>query len=263
MGERDHRTSPRHAFTLVEFLCAVAILLVLGSILAGATTRLIHSSSLATSAANIRQLAAGAAAYLGENNQTFWKYRENLPGQGVRWWFGFETLASLGMAEGKRQVDPYNGPLGAYVPAGFRPDPSFAIGGKAFKPKYQFGYIGVGYNVLLADSEFRSPRAWIGTGSPARLGQLSDPSRVVVFATSAQINAFQPPASSANPMLEEFYGLDEREVTVHFRNAGRAMVAYATGNAGFLEIEESTRDRRAPDANVGRFAPVGSTEHLR
>lgn len=249
-------------FTLLELLSSAAIILLLGALVAGAGGELMRNSSLAASASNLRQLAAGMAAYLGDNGQTFWRYREVVPGQGVRWWFGLEPFASLGKAEGERDFDPASGPLGGYIPAGFRPDPSFRYGGRALKPKYRFGYIGVGYNVLLADSQFRSRPAWMGTGIPARLGQLEQPSRVVVFATSAQVNTFQPPASPSNPMIEEFYGLDENEVTVHFRHHGKAMVVFADGNAGFLPMDESTRDPRAPRANVGRFAPVGSRQWL-
>ncbi|MCX7869870.1 MAG: hypothetical protein N2322_07960 [Terrimicrobiaceae bacterium] len=250
-------------YTLVELLGSTAIVLVLGTLMLGAGGRAMEASALATSAANLRQLAAGMASYLGENNQTFWKYRENVAGQGVRWWFGLEPFGSLSAGEGEREFDAQAGPLGPYIPAGLRPDPSFRYGGRAFKPKYRFGYIGVGYNVLLADSEFRSRPGWMGTGAPARWGQFANPSKVVVFATSAQVNTFQAPASPSNPMIEEFYGLDENEVTVHFRNAGRAMVVFADGNAGFLPMDEGTRDMRAPRANVGRFAPVGSRQWLR
>jgi hypothetical protein len=41
------------------------------------------------------------------------------------------------------------------------------------------------------------------------------------------------------------------------------MVAYATGNAGFLPLDPSTLNRNAPGANIGRFAPRGSTLHLK
>ena len=250
-------------FTLPELLGSATIVLILGALLAGAGGRVLESSALATSASNLRQLGAGMVAYLGENNQTFWKYRENIPSQGVRWWFGLEPWASLGAGEGEREFDPAAGPLGPYIPAGFRPDPSFRYGGRAFKPKYRFGYIGVGYNVLLADSQFRSRPGWMGTGQPARWGQIEHPSRAVVFATSAQVNTFQAPASPSRPMIEEFYGLDENEITVHFRHRGKAMVVFADGNAGFLHMDESTRDLRAPKANIGRLAPVGSTTWLR
>lgn len=232
--------------------------------------KVIRQSSLATSANNIRQLAAGAAAYLGDNNYTFWRYRRivntatvmaetGMSERGDLWWFGFERAASTSAPEGNRQFDSEKSPLAGYVPAGFRPDPSLAFAGKALKPKYKFGYIGVGYNVHLGGG-------WMN-GNPLRFFELSNPERTVVFATSAQVNTFQSPASRENPMIEDFYGFDNgatgNQPSVHFRHHGKAMVVFATGNAGFLEMDESTRDPRAPEANVGRFAPAGSLKYLR
>jgi prepilin-type N-terminal cleavage/methylation domain-containing protein len=245
-------------FTLVELLTVVAILAILITLSAATAQQVIRQSSLATSANNIRQLAAGAAAYLGDNNYTFWRFREGVPdpgNRGVRWWFGFEPQHSLSLPEGRRILDTMDGPLGHYVPGGFRPDPSFGHTGKPFKPKYQFGYIGVGYNVLLGGG-------WTG-GAPMRYFELENPQETVVFATSAQVNIFQRPASARNPMIEEFYGFDQNETTIHFRHGDQALVVYATGNAGFLPMEKSTQDKRAPEANVGRFAPRGSFKYLR
>ena len=248
---------PSQGFSLVELMVSMAIVSVLGAIVFVAAKQAYSSSSLAVSANNIRQLAAGGMAYLGDNNYTFWPYRANdaANGVGATWWFGFESAASMSSAEGQRNFDPTKGPLGNYVPKGFRPDPSFAVGGKAFKPKYRNGYIGVGYNTLLGGG-------FMGTGALMRQTALSDPSQVVVFFTAAQVNTFQRPASARNPMLEEFYGIDEREVTAHFRHAGKAMVSFASGNAGFLPMDEATRDIRSPQANIGRFAPRGSRKFL-
>lgn len=243
---------------MVELLAVVAILAVLVTLTAAAAQRVMLNSSLAASANNIRQLAAGAAAYLGDNNYQFWPWRRPVAdpsNRGMQWWFGFEPVASLSRPEGQRTLDPAGGPLGVYVPGGMRPDPSLAFSGKPFKPKYQFGYIGVGYNVLLGGG-------WNGL-SPMKYFDLAKPHETVVFATCAQVNTFQRPASASNPMIEDFYGFDEKETTIHFRHHGRAMVVFATGNAGFLEIDESTRDKRAPEANVGRFAPAGSFRYLR
>jgi prepilin-type N-terminal cleavage/methylation domain-containing protein len=248
---------PSRGFSLAELMVSLAIVCVLGAIVFVAAKQAYASSSLAVSANNIRQLAAGGMAYLGDNNYTFWPYRTNdaANGVGATWWFGFETASSMSSPEGQRNFDPTKGPLANYVPKGFRPDPSFALGGKAFKPKYRNGYIGVGYNTLLGGG-------FIGSGVLKRQTTLSDPSQVVVFFTAAQVNTFQRPASARNPMLEEFYGIDEREVTAHFRHGGKAMVSFASGNAGFLPMDESTRDMRSPQANIGRFAPRGSTKFL-
>ena len=246
------------AFTLIEVTIVTAIVLVLGACLTGAGWKVYETSSLAVSANTLRQLAAGAASYLGDHNQTFWPYRAAGPedNPGTVWWFGFETTASQRQPEGQRQFDPQLGPLGSYVAAAWRPDPSFALQGRAFKPKYQFGYLGIGYNVLLGGG-------WMGSPDGVKTyWQLSRPSQVVVFATSAQVNTFQPPASLRKPMVEEFYGIDARERTVHFRHHGQALVAFANGSAGFLPMDETTRDRRMPEANVGRFAPPNTTKYL-
>ncbi len=246
------------AFTLVELLVVVAIITVLGACLTGAGWKVYEHSSLAVSASNIRQLAIGGAAYLGDHNFTFWPYKKSNPDparRGMDWWFGFEPAASMSLPEGKRTLDPSGGPLGNYVPAGYRPDPSFQFTGKALKAKYRSGYLGVGYNIGLGGG-------WLGTGEAKRYWQLTDPSKVVVFATSAQVNTFQSPASARNPMIEEFYGIDETQVTVHFRHHGYAMVSYANGSAGLLPMDESTRDMRAPKAQIGMLAPTGSKKYL-
>lgn len=246
-------------FSLTEMIVAVAIMAIVATVAVPAARKLYQESSLAISANNIRQLAAGTAGYLADHRYTYWKYLDkqapNMPETGALWWFGFESQGSAARPEGERQFDPELGPLGGYVPASIRPDPAFTGGTKAFKPKYQSGYLGIGYNVLLGGG-------WLGTGQLKTYWELSDPSQVVVFATSAQVNIFQKPASASNPMLEEFYGIDARETTIHFRIHERAMVAFANGSAGFLPMDISTRDSRAPKANVGRFAPVGSKKYL-
>lgn len=248
-------------FTLVELLAATAVLLVLSAVVAGAGWKVIESSSLAVSANNIRQLAAGGASYLGEHNNVYWPWCQyDFSTRDTIWWFGKETAASrFSSPEGQRDFDPSAGPLGEYVPKGVRPDPSLTFGGKALKPKFRNGYVGAGYNTLLGGG-------WYWDGKDAsklqHALQLADPSKVVVFFSSAQVNTFQAPATSKNPMIEEFYGVDARECTIHFRHGGKAMVSFATGNVGFLEMDPSTLDKRMPGANIGRFAPSGSTLYL-
>jgi prepilin-type N-terminal cleavage/methylation domain-containing protein len=242
-------------FTLTELVVVTAIIFVLCAVAVPAVWGAYKTSSLAVSANNIRQLAAGAAAYLGDNNYRFWPYRQagTVAGNsGTVWWFGFETARSMGQPEGQREVDRALGPLGPYMPRSVAPDPSFSFTGKPFKPKYKVGYIGVGYNVLLAGTNGWLPNA----GTPLRYFDLAKPETTVVFATAAQINTFQKPASSRNPMIEEFYGFDDdpgKIPSVHFRHNGYAMVAYATGAAGLVPLDPAMRDNRAPEANVGRL----------
>jgi prepilin-type N-terminal cleavage/methylation domain-containing protein len=257
------RSHSRRGFTLVELLAAVVIISVLITLTVAAAQRTILASSLATSANNLRQLAAGAAAYLGDNNYRYWPWHAAVhePGKrGTRWWFGFEPRESERLPDGLRFFTPGEGPLGGYVPAGLRPDPSFKYTGKPLKPKYRFGYIGIGYNVHLGGG-------W-RDGQGMGYFELENPEKTVVFATSAQVNTFQRPASPSNPMIEEFYGFDDgasgNQASIHFRHpGGLAMVIYATGNAAFLPMHPGTLDTRAPEAQVGRLGPKGSTEYLR
>ena len=243
------------AFTLVELIVAGATIVILCAVAAPAVWGAYKTSSLAVSANNIRQLAAGGAAYLGDNNYRFWPYRRDGEVDGTKgavWWFGFEPAKSLGKPEGQRTIDMDNGPLGPYVPRNITPDPSFGFAGTPFKPKYQHGYIGVGYNVVLSGKDGWTPRG----GPPLRYWDLANPGKTVVFATAAQVNTFQKPASVRNPMIEEFYGFDDdrgKIPSVHFRHNGHAMVAYATGSAGLVKLDDATKDRRAPEARVGRL----------
>ncbi len=249
----------RKAFTLIELMVVIGIVGILAAILVPAVSQVMRSTTLATSASNMRSLAAGAVSYLAYNKRTFWPYRA--PGEkdgqkGVEWWFGLEPIESTMMPEGERYLLPDSGPLAGFVPGGIREDPSFAFAGTPFKPKFRNGYIGIGYNVLLGGG-------WMGFKEPARVFELDNPAQTVVFATSAQINTFQSPASPDNPMIEEFYGIDDRFKTVHFRYKGEAIVAFADGSVGFLPMDPSTQDDRDPEAQIGRFAPVGSDRYLR
>lgn len=252
----------KRAFTIVELLAAIAIIMVLSVMAFGAGWKVYENSSLAVSASNIRQLAVGGMNYLAEHNYVYWPWcQEGVeePSDAV-WWFGYEAAASRIRPEGSREFDPGKGPLGGYIPKGIRPDPSFSLNGNAFKPKYRNGYIGTGYNTLLAGGW-----RWVNDQTTPRQNywQLSDPSKVVVFFTSAQV-AFQPPASPKHPMLEEFYGVDAwGQASVHFRHNGKAMVSFANGSAGFIEMDKSTLDSRMPKAKVGRFAPKGDTLYLK
>ncbi len=108
---------------------------------------------------------------------------------------------------------------------------------------------GYGYNTLLAGQNV------------LRYGH---PGQVVMFATCAQVNTFQAPASAAHPMVEEFYMINDQETTVHFRAGGgnRAMVACLDGGVRELPMDPGTRDARLPAANIGRFAPPGSKKYL-
>ena len=232
----------QRAFTLIELLIALGIIVVLAALIIPAARNVYASSTDAVSAHVIEQLNAAAQSYLAENDQIYWPYRSAAYG-GTQWWFGFESNASLNSPEGARWLDLTKGPLGPYIAAsgGMREDPSFTRCGSTFKAKYGHTHFAYGYNLLLQGRN--------------RL-TFSQMSKVPVFATCAQINTFQYPASGKHPMVEEFYYFDTTELTVHFRIGGMAMVGYADGSAGCLPMMPGTLDPRLPIANIGRIDPA-------
>ena len=207
----------RAAFTLVESLVVVAIVGVLAAIAVPVYMAAQAASSKAIGAHSLHTLATAGRLYLNDHDGQFWKYKQPSDG-GTLWWFGWESQTSASMPEGERTLDYSRGPLGPYVSAsgGVKTDPAFAAYRPQLKPKYKNGNYGYGYNKLL---ELQNA------------ARFSRPGEIVMFATSAQVNTFQAPASASKPMVEEFYYVDDREVTVHFRaGSSRAMVVCVDGN---------------------------------
>jgi prepilin-type N-terminal cleavage/methylation domain-containing protein len=231
----------QRGLTLVELLVTIAIVVVLAALFLPAARSVFASSTDATSAHVIAQLNAAAQSYLAENGMTYWPYRQSVPG-GTQWWFGFESTASMNSPEGSRWLDLNQGPLGPYIAAsgGMCKDPAFSRAGTTFKPKYGSTHFAYGYNLLL---QGKSQLA------------LTSPGKIPVFATCAQVNTFQAPASAKKPMVEEFYYFNSTEKTVHFRVGGQAMVGYADGSAGCLPMLPGSLDSRIPGANIGRLDP--------
>lgn len=234
------------SFTLVELLASLVILGILLTLVAPAVYAVKRQTTLAVSSSALRQLSIASQTYLAENDGRFFRYRENVPG-GVQWWFGFES-ASGPSAEGQRILDKSRGPLGPYIAdsAGTVPDFAFTSMGASFKPKFKNGYFGFGVNTELTGGTSGGD-----TNRLLRINQISRPGQTALFATCAQINTFQAPASGKNPMLEEFYLFTTNEVTVHFRHAGKAIVAFADGSQREVSGDRASFNSRLPSACVG------------
>lgn len=246
----------RSGFTLIELLVVISIVAILVAMAFPVFQKVRLSSWRAVSVHTLQQLNAAGAAYRAEHDGEFWRYREPIAGGNV-WWFGFESASAAGSGEGNRTLDLARGPLGPYVMAssGVKSDPAFASLGKTYKPKFTNGTFGYGYNGLLGGGA-------LGTTAVARMAQFTQPAGIVVFATCAQVNVFQTPASAKNPMIEEFYLIDATQTTVHFRYGGKALAAMLDGSISELPMDPTTIDKRMPSAKIGRFAPVGSKLYL-
>lgn len=246
----------RAGFTLLELLTVIVIIAILTAAALPVYRAVRKSAWHAVSAHTLQQLGAMGASYRTDNDGQFWRYRETVA-DGTVWWFGFESNTSARSAEGQRTLDLTRGPLGPYAIAsgGVKSDPAFMEMSDRFKPKYTNGSFGYGYNTLLGGGS-------LGYGTLVRAQQYSRPADVVVFATCAQVNTFQAPASAKNPKIEEFYMIDDRETTVHFRFGGKALACMMDGSIRELPMDPSTLDQRMPAAKVGRFAPRGSKLYL-
>ena len=245
-------------FTLIELLTVLAVVAVLIVVLVGQVQRVQHAGRQVASTSNLRQFAAATNLYLAEHDHTFFPYKQVNRDWSVTWWFGHETSASIMGPEGKRELDKTKSPLYPYLQQCGKVEvcPGFKADKTIWKPKYDGASCGYGYNVWLGGR-------WTGTQPLARLPMLERPARTILFATCAQVNTFQAPASADHPLIEEFYGLDHIFKTIHFRFAGRALVLFVDGHAEAMEVFPGTEDERLPGSAIGRVTPIGSMEMLR
>lgn len=226
------------AFTLLELLIVIAIMIVLGSILVPVYRNAKVAASKVIAANTLNQLRLAGEMYLTDYNNVYWQFSKSASGGQMQWWFGLGDGSSI--PEGKRKLDYTKGLLGNYFGqcTSLKTDPAYAMYGRTFKPKFLVGAFGFGYNFDLR-----------GKSRDA----LQDASRTVVFATSAQVNTFQQPASATNPMIEEFYMLstNANTKTVHYRFGGKAMVVFADGRIDNIPLNDGLVDTRMPTAKLG------------
>lgn len=252
----DHthtRSRFTRAFTLLELL----VVIVITSVLATLTFSIARAARSAATGAhctnNLRQLGAAMNLYLADNNNFFPPYVAKGPNGGRQWYFGLETTPS-GTPEGKRKLDPSKGPLYPYIQTvgSVEVCKGFDYGSTLWKPKFKGASYGYGYNWLLGGRL---------TGIPQSAAVLAG-NNVIVFGDCGQVNTFQPPASAAKPMIEEFYILNETDKTVHFRHNGHANMLFMDGHVQSFAPYKGTEDRRSPGQLTGRITPTGSLQYL-
>lgn len=187
-----------------------------------------------------------------------------MPDGGRRWYFGVEPGFSQGGAEGNRELDSSTGPLYPYLDSVGRVEvcPAFPYGSDYWKPKFKGASYGFGYNQYL------SPFVRSAPGQPMKptgisLASIAKPGSVILFGDCAQVNDFQPPASTSKPLLEEFYSIDDTYKTIHFRHGGKANMLFVDGHVQAFFPLKSTLDTRLKGEILGRITPRGSTQYLK
>jgi prepilin-type processing-associated H-X9-DG protein len=98
---------------------------------------------------------------------------------------------------------------------------------------------------------------------PIIISKLRNPTDTALYADAAQVNNFLAPALPSNPMLEEWYYLDNPTNYPsssyyphgHFRHSQRANVAFCDGHVGMETMVSGSVDPKLPNQFVGRLRP--------
>lgn len=261
---RNQKSRNFPAFTLVELLASMCIVAVLAVLLTPVSTGLLSTGYNARCVNSLRLLSSATQMYLGENDQKFFPYYEDLADGGRRWYFGTESASSQGGVEGNRTIDVTDSPLYPYLLSVGKVEvcPAFPYGSNYWKPKFKGASYGYGYNVFLSPLLRESPNKPLKP-TPISSLAVSQPSKVIVFGDCAQVNDFQSPASPERPLLEEFYMIDDTYKTIHFRHSGAANMVFLDGHVEAFRPYSGTLDSRIEGQILGRITPRRSTQYLK
>jgi prepilin-type N-terminal cleavage/methylation domain-containing protein/prepilin-type processing-associated H-X9-DG protein len=234
----------RRAFTLVELLIVIAILAILAAILLPTFGNAKLSARRITCVNNLRQLGLASQMYWDDHEGDAFRYMIGASNGGTIYWFGWIEAWVPGN-EGQRAFDATAGALYPHFGGrGVEVCPSLDYNSRLFKAKATGAAYGYGYNLHLS-----AP----ATQPAIKMNRVTRPSDIALLADAGQVNDFQEPASADNPLIEEFYYINDTEPTVHFRHNRRANVLYCDGHVDVERPVAGSIDDRLPSELVGRL----------
>ena len=240
---RVQAVSAPAAFTLVELLVVLAVTALLAALLLPVLGSGKGAAQRLQCVSNLHQLGLAAQMYWDDHDGRAFAFRGGATNGGDLYWFGWLQRGR----EGQRAFDPAPGALAPYLQGrGVELCPSFNYSFRQFKLKASGASYGYGYNLHLS--------APVGQ-PPVSLGKVTQPSEVILFADSAQVNTFQPPASPTHPMLEEFYYVNATEATAHFRHRQKLNAVFCDGHVGAEAPLAGSIETFLPSQWVARLRP--------
>ncbi len=243
------------AFTLIELLVVIAIIAILAAMLLPVLGRGKLSAQRAACQNNLRQLGLATEIYLGDYADNFFFRSYVSTSAGQQWWFGW--LASG--AEGRRAFDLSTGALFPYLHGSdVRLCPSPAWSSPLFKLKGTNVIFSYGCNAYLCAAQDIALDV-----KPVSANVISHPADTALYADAAQVNTFQPPASPAHPMFEEWYYFDletnyanpNNTPNCQFRHSHMANVTFADGHVDLERPVSGSIDKRLPSQFIGQLRP--------
>ena len=237
-----YETDKIRGFTIIELLVVISILAILTGLLLPVLQRARLKGLDTHCMSNLRQLGLAGQMYWHDNNSQSFSYRGNSLNGGNTYWFGWLSRGD----EGKRRFDISKGVLYKYIKnSSIQTCARLDYINDKFKLKATGAAYGYGYNLHLDSGS---------SLKPVVMTSLSSPSTVAFLADAAQVNTFQSPASKTNPMIEEFYYVNNREQTAHFRHNKKSYVAFCDGRVDLVGFSSGSIDHRLPEQWIGRLA---------
>jgi prepilin-type processing-associated H-X9-DG protein len=238
----------------MELLVTIAIVAILAAMLLPVLAKGKLSAQRAACENNLQQLGVATELYWDDNGGNCFNYNfgQTNSGNGQILWFGW-------LGTGAETTRPFDLSLGALFPylnvSSVRLCPAFDSTVARFKLKGTNVIFSYGYNGFLSPSLPNLP--------PVNISQVKRPTEIALFADAAQVNDFQAPASHNNPMIEEWYSLDNPTNYPsssyyphgHFRHSQKANVTFCDGHVGLENFVPGSIDPKLPSQFVGRFKP--------